>query len=308
MNFLLILEKVGSVFLLMLVGYVFAKLAKPTEQARGLLATLVINVSIPASMFASVNDVDFNVLKGDIGALMLISTAIALMTLVLAFPLSRLLEPKDRDHRALTQAAMFFHNFGFLGWPVIHLLLGDEGLLYAVLFAIPLNVLTYGLTPVLLGRANKQARVFDKKVLINLPVYSAIVGLVLMACGVKLPSGAISVLGMLSDTQTPLAMMIVGMMLANTRLTDVMSGWKPYAISVVRLGLFPVIAFAALKWLGVSGLLLSVPVLNTAMPAATMTVVMAQNANLDAVYSSRIVVVSTLLSMAAIPLVSLLVV
>ena len=307
MDFFVILERIGSVFLLMLVGYVFAKLAKPTEQARGLLGALVINVSVPASMLASVNNVDFDALKGDIAALMLISAAIALVTLALCLPLSRLLEPRDRARRAVAQAALFFPNFGFLGWPVCRMLLGDTGLLYAMLSSIPLNVLMYAITPVLLGRANRDARVFDKKMLINLPVYAALTALTLMACGVKLPSEVANVFGMLGDTQTPLAMMIVGMMLADARPVDVVSGWKPYAFSAIRLGLFPLIAFAALKWLGFSGLLLSVPVLLTVMPSATMSAVLAQRAGLDAVYASRLVVVSTLLSMTAIPLVSLLV-
>jgi len=307
MDFFLILERIGSVFLLMLVGYVFAKLAKPTEQARRLLGTLVLNIAVPASMLASVNEVDFDALKGDIALLMLISTAIALVTLALCLPLSRLLEPHDRAHRAVVQGALFFHNFAFLGWPVCHILLGDTGLLYAMLCSIPLNVLMYGLTPVLLGRANRDARVIDKKMLINLPVYAALAALVLMACGVKLPSAAANVVGMLSGMQTPLGMMIVGMMLAEARPADVVSGWKPYAFSVMRLGLFPLIAFAALKWLGFSGLLLSVPVLLTVMPAATMNAVLAQRAGLDAVFASRLVVVSTLVSLAAIPLMSLLV-
>jgi len=306
MDFFLILEKIGSVFLLMLVGYVFARLAKPSEQSRGLLAALVLNISVPASMLASVNEVDFDALKGDIAALMLISAAIALVTLALCLPLSRLLEPRDRARRAVAQAALFFPNFGFLGWPVCRMLLGDTGLLYAMLSSIPLNVLMYAITPVLLGRANRDARVFDKKMLINLPVYSALAAITLMACGVKLPPAAASLVGMLGDTQTPLAMMIVGMMLADARPADVVSGWKPYAFSAIRLGLFPLIAFAGLKWLGFSGLLLSVPVLLTVMPSATMSAVLAQRAGLDAVYASRLVVVSTLLSMAAIPLVSLL--
>jgi len=307
MDFFVILERIGSVFLLMLVGYVFAKLAKPTEQARGLLGALVINVSVPASMLASVNNVDFDALKGDIAVLMLISAAIALVTLALCLPLSRLLESKDRARRAVVQGALFFHNFVFLGWPVCRMLLGEQGLLYAMLCSIPLNLLMYGLTPVLLSRASRDARVFDKKMLINLPVYAALTALTLMACGVKLPSEVANVFGMLGDTQTPLAMMIVGMMLADARPVDVVSGWKPYAFSAIRLGLFPLIAFAALKWLGFSGLLLSVPVLLTVMPSATMSAVLAQRAGLDAVYASRLVVVSTLLSMAAIPLVSLLV-
>ena len=307
MDFFLVLEKIGVIFLMILVGYVFAKLVRPTEQARGTLASLVLNISVPASILSSVDDVDFAAMKNDILALVLIALGISLVTLVLCLPLSRLMESKDRGRRAVVQAALYFPNFGFLGWPVCYMLLGSTGLLYAMLFSMPLNVMMYGLTPVLLSRGSGKAQRFDKKVLINLPVYAAVVALALMAGGVKLPTYAVSLLDMLGATQTPLAMIIVGMILATIRLSDVISGWRPYAVSVIRLGVFPLLAFAALKWFGFSGLLLSVPVLLTVMPSATMDVVLAQRAGLDDVYASRLVVVSTLLSLPAIPLVSLLV-
>jgi predicted permease len=307
MDFFLVLEKIGVIFLMILVGYFFAKLVKPTEQARGTLASLVLNISVPASILSSVNDVDFAAMKGDIGALMLIALGISLVTLALCLPLSRLMEPKDRGRRAVVQAALFFPNFGFLGWPVCYMLLGSTGLLYAMLLSMPLNVAMYGLTPVLLSRGSGVRTAFDKKLLINLPVYAAVAALALMAGGVKFPEFAVTMLDMLGATQTPLAMIIVGMILATVRLSDVISGWKPYAVSVIRLGLFPLLLLAALKWCGFSGLLLSVPVLLTVMPSATMDVVLTQRAGLDDVYASRLVVISTLLSLLAIPLVSLLV-
>jgi predicted permease len=125
---------------------------------------------------------------------------------------------------------------------------------------------------------------------------------------VQLPSFMADLLDMLGSTQTPLAMIIIGMILATVKLADVVSGFKVYGFSAIRLGLFPVLAFFALKWLGLSGLLLSVPVLITAMPSGAMNVVLVQRAGLDTVYASRLVVVSTLLSLVTIPLLSMLVV
>jgi predicted permease len=188
------------------------------------------------------------------------------------------------------------------------MLLGETGLLYAVLFSMPLHLLIYGLTPLLLSRANKQTRLFDKKMLINLPFFATVVALALMIGKVQLPSFMTDLLDMVGSTQTPLAMLIIGMILATVKLADVMSGFKVYGFSAIRLGLFPVLAFFALKMLGFTGLLLSVPVLITAMPAGAMTVVLVQRSGLDDVYASRLVVVSTLLSLITIPLISLLVV
>ncbi len=307
MNILVVLEKISVVFLLILIGYIFGKRAKPTEPSRGMLSTLVLNIAVPASILASVQSADFDAIRSDMLALIAISVCIALVTLGLSFPLSRLLERKDRAGQAVVQAAMYFHNYGFLGWPVCYMLLGDQGLLYASLFSMPLHMLLYGLTPVLVGRANKGSRVFDKRALINVPFFATLAALALLVGKVQLPAFAAGLLDMLGALQTPLAMMVIGMVLATARLADVMKGLKVYGFSLIRLGLFPLLAFFALKALGFSGLLLSVPVLITAMPAGAMCVVLVQRGGLDAVYASRLVVVSTLLSILTIPLLSLLV-
>ncbi len=308
MDFIVILEKVGAVLLLILIGYIFGRIAKPSEQARGLLASLVLNISVPASILSGVNDADFDAIKSDMLVLIIASVCITLVTLLLSFPVSRLLEPKERRNRAVVQATMFFHNFGFLGWPVCYMLLGAKGLLYAMLFSMPLNVLLYGLTPVLLGRAEPGARLFDKRMLLNVPFYATVAALGLLIGRVHLPDFLTTMMGMLGALQTPLSMMVIGMILASARLADMMRGVKVYGYSVVRLALLPLLAFAALKALGMTGLLLSVPVIITAMPAAAMSVVLVERSGLDAVYASRIVVVSTLISVVTIPLFALLVV
>ncbi len=308
MDFIVILEKVGAVLLLILIGYIFGRIAKPSEQARGLLASLVLNISVPASILSGVNDADFDAIKSDMLVLIIASVCITLVTLLLSFPVSRLLEPKERRNRAVVQATMFFHNFGFLGWPVCYMLPGAKGLLYAMLFSMPLNVLLYGLTPVLLGRAEPGARLFDKRMLLNVPFYATVAALGLLIGRVHLPDFLTTMMGMLGALQTPLSMMVIGMILASARLADMMRGVKVYGYSVVRLALLPLLAFAALKALGMTGLLLSVPVIITAMPAAAMSVVLVERSGLDAVYASRIVVVSTLISVVTIPLFALLVV
>lgn len=55
-----------------------------------------------------------------------------------------------------------------------------------------------------------------------------------------------------------------------------MRGAQPYIYSAVRLVQFPIAAYIILRDLGVSGLVLGVSVIITAMPAGTMVVVLGQ--------------------------------
>jgi hypothetical protein len=307
MNIFVILEKIGAIFLLVLIGYIFGKAAKPSEAARGTLSKLVLNIAVPASILAGVDAVDYGTIRADMFTLMLVSAGITLLTLTASFALARLLEPKNRMDRAVLQAAFYFNNFGFIGWPVCYMLLGAQGLLYAVLYSMPLHLLLYGLTPVLLRRAQKNTRLFDKSMLINIPLYATIAAMVLLTAEIRLPVFMTSLLDMLGAMQTPLAMMVIGMILATARIADMMSGLKLYGFCLARLVVLPVLAFFALKALGFAGVMLAVPVLITAMPAGAMSVVLVQRSGLDAVYASRLVIVSTLVSVLTITLISMLV-
>ncbi len=57
----------------------------------------------------------------------------------------------------------------------------------------------------------------------------------------------------------------------------------------------------------VFGLVLGIPVIIAAMPAATMVVVLSQNYDSDTVLASRLVIISTLFSIVTIPLFAMLV-
>lgn len=76
--------------------------------------------------------------------------------------------------------------------------------------------------------------------------------------------------------------------------------------SVLRLLVLPLLIFAILLFLPVESMVRNVCVLLSAMPAASTTAMLAQRYEKDPEFASRIIFVSTLLSMLTLPLIFLL--
>ncbi len=305
MNIWLVFEKVSVIFALVLVGFAYSKISKQKDPSS--ISKLVLNVSVPASILSTITTADYEAIKADLPILIIIAVSVTLATLILSFVMTFVLNVKIPAQKAAYRSALFFNNYGFMGWPICQMLLGSQGFLYAALYSIPLHLLSYGITPALMRAAGDHKKLFDKSVLINLPLYATVLGLIVLMCGLRLPETMTGFLDMVGVTQTPLSMIVIGMILAGADLKAVVKGFKPYMFSVFRLLLLPTSAFLILHAIGFSGLMLSVPVIITAMPAGAMVVVLAQKHKADPLLTSRLTVISTLLSVVTIPLISMLI-
>ncbi len=305
MNIWLVFEKVSIIFALVLLGFAYSKLLKQKDPSA--LSKLVLNVSVPANIISTITTADYNAIKTDLPVLILIAVCITSVTLALGFVLTRVLKMESRVEKAVYRGALFFNNYAFMGWPICRVLLGPEGFLYAALYSIPIHLMSYSITPALIKSGADNKKVFDKSMLINLPLCATVTGLIILMSGFRLPESVTGFFDMVGVTQTPLSMMVVGMILAGANLKDLVKGFKPYAFSVLRLLMLPAAVFLILRAIGLTGLMLSVPVIITSMPAGAMVVVIAQKHGTDPLLTSRLTVISTLLSILTIPLISMLV-
>ena len=302
----MILEKVSFIFVLIILGFVYCRITKGTQSDTNTLSKLVLNVSVPASIISSITSANYEAVKEDLPVLLLAATAISAVTLAVSFVLPPLLRVKTRAASAVYQSALFFNNYGFMGWPVCQLLFGDQGMLYAALYSIPLHLLFYTITPAMLNRGGN-GKLFDRKVLVNLPLYATIIGLMILMLRLQLPDYVAQLCSVVGATQTPLSMMIVGMILASANLKEIIVGVRPYLFSLLRLLVLPAAVYLVLESLGLSGLLLGVPVMITAMPTGAMVVVLAQKYRADTLLTSRLIIISTLLSILTVPIIAMLV-
>ena len=134
-----------------------------------------------------------------------------------------------------------------------------------------------------------------------------VIGVTLFFLKVKLPYILASPVGFMADLNTPLAMVITGYYLKNLELKITKDDIYVAMCCVLRLAIVPLATFGIMYSLGLRGTLLCCAVLPAAAPSASNTTLFAVTFGGDGNYASRIVSITTLLSLITIPLIMALV-
>ena len=93
----------------------------------------------------------------------------------------------------------------------------------------------------------------------------------------------------------PVSMLIIGAILSEVRLRDIFD-WQLYYYSFFRLIGIPAVLFAVFTLLNIDPMVRNTTVIMAAMPAGTVTAMLAQKHGADASFASRVIFVSTFLS------------
>jgi len=100
---------------------------------------------------------------------------------------------------------------------------------------------------------------------------------------------------------TPLAMLIAGVTVAQTNLLHAFTKLRTYYVSFVKLLLFPALLIAAFALLRLQSTVMLTVLVALASPTATMGTLFAIRFDKDALYASELFAVTTLLSLASLP-------
>ncbi len=140
-----------------------------------------------------------------------------------------------------------------------------------------------------------------KKVLTHPCIIAVFVGLFFMLVDPPLPEFVERTVSSLGSCNTPISMVMVGMILAEVDDIRSMFSWDILRYTIVRLVVLPGIVFAGCRLAGIDRLVTGVAVLLTAMPAACMTTVLASKYNGDVIFASKCVVFSTAMTLVSLP-------
>jgi predicted permease len=192
-----------------------------------------------------------------------------------------------------------FSNCGFMGYPVIESIYGKTGLFYTVVFNIPFTVFFWTVGVMLF--TDKKDLKSTVKMVINPGIVATLIGLTLFLFSIELPYAIYKACDLVGSMTTPLSMLVIGSMLADIDIKDVFSGFAIYYATIVRLLAIPLAVYGMLRLFDVQGILLGIPVITMAMPAAAGTSIFAQKYDADFAFSSRCVFITTALSLITIP-------
>lgn len=300
-NFVRMFHLQMMLFLLMAVGVLFRKRNIISESGRKTLSNLTVNLILPCNIIESFLG-EWNV-SGSLLHNCLIALGISFGIQLAALYLSALFfSPVSSEKKNIFRYGLIVSNSSFIGIPVVGELYGNLGVLYTSFFQIPIRIMMWTAGLSLFTNVDKKESF--RKLVKHPCIIAIIIGVTLMLTPVSLPPFLEDTISGLSKCTTPLSMITVGAMFANSKWSDFLDPSILY-YCLIRLIVFPAIVFGAVRLLGIDLVLGNVAVLLSAMPMAATTAILADKYNYNGETASRSIFVSTLLSIATLPVICL---
>lgn len=232
-------------FIFMAIGYALKKANIMPDDTGTVLSKLEIYIFLPSLCFGTFS----SNLRVDMLAdkLPLLGWAIIILaaTFALSIPLSMIFS-RERMTRAIYSYAFTIPNLGYLGYPLVGAVFGQETLLDFMIYALPFNMFIYTVGIYMLN----PARVFNIKKLLNPSMISIFAGAAAGLSGLILPEFVTGTLSAASACTGPVAMLLTGFVLARSPILEMLCNFRMYIASAVRLALIPAAVGGALYLLG----------------------------------------------------------
>lgn len=295
-----LIEKMALLVMLLALGYLCARLKLVGPEFNKGLSKLVINVFLAGMILSSVINKKLEMTGGDVAFGLLMMTLSMLICVGIGWLSPTLLRIKDGDKGMYRILAAFMNN-GFVGFPLVAAVYGENAVFFASLSNIPFNLLLYTAGVMLLQKGDKNTK-FSIKSVINVPIVATLIAVVIFAFEIPMPKLVDDVADTLSAATVPLSMMCVGLSLGSVSLKEALMQPRLYGISLVRLLICPLAVWLVLRIFITNPVILGTIVLLSACPSAIICTILGIQYGRDGVESSEAIFISTMLSMITIPL------
>lgn len=283
---LTVLEIVAPVFLLATLGFGWVKLG--FEYRIQFVTRLGMTLAVPCLIFTALMqaEVDLAALTTQLGASFVAHAAVALISwailVVLGMSIQTYLAP------------MIFGNTGNLGLPLALFAFGQAGLELALVILSLGAVLSFSFGIWLVAGKGSFGKILREPM-----IWATLLGALFLWQGWQTPKFLTNTLSLVGQMAIPLMLITLGVAVA--RLTPG-SLVKAIGVSVLKLVICVAVGWGTGLAFGLTGTAFGVLVLQTATPVAVTSYMLAEKFGADSDAVAGLVVVSTLISVAALPL------
>ncbi len=293
------------VFIVAGVGFILAR----TMNIEGrTLGRILFFLSTPALIFRGLYQSEVS--YASLGRIAFSAAAIMLVAAALGWIIAW---DQDRRRRVGVTLCALMGNNGNMGLPIIYFALGDAGLALATIFYIVNSFLgnTLGVFIASMGHPNgnpddptvKKASPLGVafRSTLKVPIlYAAILGMVINGIGWEMPLALFRPIDLLADMAIPGMLVLLGIQLSSAPLVARQAVLG--RIVALRLLGTPALAFLLCLLLGITGLERNVILLQSAMPTAVMTTVLATEYDAAPRFVATVIFFTTLASMVTLSL------
>lgn len=289
-------QKIVEMFLIMLAGVLIVKTGMGSHQTGKDLSAILLKIVIPCMIIMAYQvELDAQLLQK-----LALAAALSALSMAAGILIARVAVPESADS-AVERMAAAYSNCGFIGIPLAGAVLGEEGVLYITAYMLVYNIFAFTHGVMLMsGRAGSLKDTLRS--LCQPALIAILVSLLMLLFQVRLPEVLASPLGMLRDMNTPAAMLVSGINLAESDILGSLRRPGIYKITALKLLIIPAATLLLLRLLRPDPVIALTVLIGAACPAGATGTMFALQYHKDSRYFSELLALSTLVSLVSIPL------
>lgn len=290
-----IVGQVGIMYVLMAIGFIVYRKKLINEEGTKQITNLLVWVINPLIMLTRYQ-MEFSIVKlKELG----ISFIVSLCAMLIGFLIGKIIFKKEQR---IDKFAIGFANAGFIGIPLVTSIMGIDKVFFLSAYLVCFNILsyTYGIYMV----SNNKKLITIKSVLLNPGIIAVALGILVFISPIKLPKMIYDAFNLVGQTNTPIAMILLGTYIAKSKLITLFNDKHAYFVASIKLIVIPVVIMILFKFLPSYLVEIKKVVLIAMSTPVGLTIPMfSQMYGGDYEYGAKLVGLSTLLSLITIPII-----
>jgi len=277
-----------------------------TQESTKILSKIILNIAVPSYMLSSLMTTYTreNLLDYLPKVILPFTSMVVCYTLgVIIAKLIRL--PENR--RGIFASTVSISNTLFIGLPINVALFGDASLPFVFIYFIANISLfwTLGVYGIKKGGHEKNPRFFNRETLKNLmtmPLFGLMFSFLLILLGVTIPKFVMDPLKSMGSIMTPLSMLYIGIILYGIDFKRLTFDRSMFLILGMKFIVSPLLMFWLCTTFAKPLLTKNVFMIQSAMPAMTITSVIAESGGTDHEYAAIVTTMTTLATLIYLPI------
>ncbi|KAF2956375.1 AEC family transporter [Marinitoga sp. 38H-ov] len=295
MLFFITLFKILPLFIIISLGYIFGKFFSDLDNK--ILNKVTIWIAGNVLAFTAINSnppsfIEFNSYFWGY-------SVIFILAILIPYFLKKL--NLIKAEKGVISFALMFSNGGYLGYPIVSALFGDEYIAKAVIYVIVMTLLSFSIGIVILTGNVKKGLIN----MLKLPMlWGFLIGWILGVLGLKwndLPKLLYDPIRMIKDASIVIILINIGISLSRIKI-KIFDLYDTILTTIFKLVIFPLIAVFIVKFLKLDPILAGIFVIEVGMPVGMNVSFITEELNINPALGNLLVFVSTLLSIITVPL------
>ena len=301
MDIMVVFQTMLKLFLLLVLGFVLFKCHIFDEYTNKKISALIVNVASPMLIISSIAGVEVNDKR--IVFLMIGAGILMYIGFIILGKIINRIFPFPKKDWPVYECMVVFANTGFMGYPVLLDVFGQEAVFYASLIHMAFNFFVYTYAILCLTKSDDSEFKLNFKQLLTPGIVLIFIGILIYLFDMQLPSVLMDTINSIGSLTAPLSMMMIGSSLAVYPIKDSFTDWRSYVFAFVRLIIVPFMTMIVCRLLHINPYYANITIITNAMPVGSMVLMLATQYNANVKIVTKNIVVSTLLSVITIPIV-----